>query len=133
MTDVRRIAYETLLAIEDGKSTNTLTKDVLAKYSYLDAQSRAFLKRLIEGVTERRISLDYVLDRFSTVPVGKMKKQVRTLLRMGVYQLLYMDGVDDHAAVNETVRIAKRTKAAPLSGFIAICPEVKTKSPTAIA
>ena len=55
MTDVRRIAYETLLMVEEGKGTNTLTKDVLDKYSYLDVRDRGLLKRLIEGVTERRI------------------------------------------------------------------------------
>lgn len=118
MTDVRRIAYEALLAADEKKATNSLTKDVLDKYSYLDIRDRRLLKRLIEGVTERRISIDHVLDQFSTVKVRKMKKQVRTLLRMGVYQLLYMDKVDDHAAVFETVRIAKKTKASALSGFI---------------
>ena len=118
MTDARRIAYEALLLAEEGERTNTLTKDVLDKYSYLDPRDRALIKRLIEGVTERRISIDHVLNQVSSVPVSKMKKQVRTLLRMGVYQLFYMDKIDDHAAVFETVRIAKKTKAAPYSGFI---------------
>lgn len=118
MTDVRRIAYETLLMVEEGKGTNTLTKDVLDKYSYLDVRDRGLLKRLIEGVTERRISIDHVLDQFSTVKVKKMKKQVRTLLRMGVYQLLYMDKMEDHAAIFETVRIAKKMKGAAMSGFV---------------
>ena len=114
-TDVRRIAYEALLAGEDEKIR---TVDVLDKYSYLDRQDRSFLKRLIEGTIERRITIDHVLDLYSKVPVVKMKKQVRTLLRMGTYQLLYMDSVKDHAAVDETVRIAKKTGVSGLSGFI---------------
>ena len=102
MTDTRAIAYEALLIAEDGGS-NTLTKDVLDKYSYLDKQSRSFLKKIIEGVTERRITLDHVIDCYSKISTKKMKKQIRVLLRMGTYQLLFMDGVAEFAAVNETV------------------------------
>ncbi len=118
MTDTRKIAYEALLLTDDGKYRNDLTKELLAKYSYLEKQDRSFLKRLIEGVIERRITLDHVLDIYSSVPVKKMKKQVRTLLRMGTYQLLFMDGVTDFAAVSETVSIAKKTNVRALSGFI---------------
>ena len=118
MTDVRYIAYSALLKIEEGGAPNSFVKDVLDKHSYLESTDRAFLKRLIEGTVERRILIDYVLDMYSTVPVKKMKKQVRTILRMGVCQLLYMDGVADHAAVSETVRIAKKTGVRGLSGFI---------------
>ncbi|MBO4904011.1 MAG: 16S rRNA (cytosine(967)-C(5))-methyltransferase RsmB [Lachnospiraceae bacterium] len=117
MTDVRAVAYEALLAAEDGRSI-TLTKDVLDKYSYLDRQSRSFLKILIEGVTERRITLDYVIDCYSKISTSKMKKQIRVLLRMGTYQLLYMDGVAQFAAVNETVRLTRKTGLSALSGFV---------------
>ena len=118
MTDVRRIAYEALLLAEDGKSIPTLSKDVLDKYSYLSKTDRSFIKRLIEGTIERRITLDHVLDLYSKVPSRKMKKQIRTLLRMGTYQLLYMDTVTDFAAVDETVKIAKKTGFYNLSGFV---------------
>ncbi len=103
---------------ESPSPAGDLTKAVLDKHSYLESSERAFLKRLIEGTVERRISIDYVLNIYSSLPVSKMKKEVRTLLRMGVCQLLYMNGVKDHAAVSETVRIAKMTKVKQLSGFI---------------
>lgn len=118
MTDIRRIAYEALLLAEDDKSIRTLSKDVLDKYSYLSKTDRSFIKRLIEGTIERRITLDHVLDLYSKVPSRKMKKQIRTLLRMGTYQLLYMDGVTDFAAVDETVKITKKTGLYNLSGFV---------------
>ena len=111
------IAYEALLNADyDGKLTPR-TKDILDKYSYLEKADRSFLKRLIEGTIERMITIDYVLDLYSKVPVRKMKKQVRWLLRMGVCQLLYMD-VADFAAVNETVKIAKKKGFNFLSGFV---------------
>lgn len=117
MTDTRAIAYEALLAYEDGGS-NTVTKDVLDKYSYLDKQSRSFLKKIIEGVTERRITLDHVIDCYSKISTKKMKKQIRVLLRMGTYQLLFMDGVAEFAAVNETVALVRKTALRNLSGFV---------------
>lgn len=118
MTDVRYIAYETLLLADTDGAGNSLTKDVLDKYSYLDKKDRSFLKRLIEGTTERRISIDYVLDLYSSVRTAKMKKQVKTVLRMGVYQLLYMEGVADHAAVNESVKLIRKTPQKQLFGFV---------------
>ncbi len=117
MADIRKIAFETLLLAEDKGGINTLTKDVLDKYSYLERQDRAFLKRLIETTTERRITIDHVLGQYSSVPVLKMKKQVRTLLRMGVCQILFMD-VPDHAAVDETVKLIKKTPLRSLAGFV---------------
>ena len=117
MTDTRAIAYEALLAAEDGGS-NTLSKDVLDKYSYLDKQSRSFLKKIIEGVTERRITLDHVIDCYSKISTKKMKKQIRVLLRMGTYQLLFMDGVAQFAAVNETVALVRKSAFRNLSGFV---------------
>lgn len=118
MTDVRRIAADALLAMEEGRSASNLSGDVLDKYSYLDRRSRSFLKRLIEGTIERRITIDHVLDLYSATPVLKMKKEVRVLLRMGVYQLLFMEGVPDHAAVSETVRLIRKTPLKNLSGFV---------------
>ncbi len=116
MADVRRIAYDALILPEDDHPLSS--KDVLDKYSYLDSQDRSFLKRLIEGVTERRITLDYVIGLYSSVPVRDMKKQIRTLLRLGTCQLLYMDKVAQFAAVNETVRIARKIGFGSLSGFV---------------
>lgn len=118
MTDVRQIAFEALLDSEEGKYDSVIISDVLDKYSYLPRQDRGFLKRLIEGVIERKITLDYVLDLYSSIPSVKMKKKIRTLLRMGTFQLLYMDTVADHAAVNETVKLAKKTCPKQLTGFV---------------
>ena len=117
MTDVRTIAYEALLDTENSDFGLAGTKAILDKYSYLEKNDRGFIKLLIEGTIERRITIDYVLDLYSKVPVSKMKKQIRTLLRMGTYQILYTD-VADFAVVNETVRIAKKKGFASLSGFV---------------
>ena len=118
MTDVRAVAYEALLLADESRGCRLSTGDVLDRYSYLDRADRNFLKRLIEGTIERRITIDHVLDLFSSVPVRRMKKQIRTALRMGTYQLLYMESVPDHAAVSETVGLVKKKGLSKLSGFV---------------
>ena len=113
------IIYEALLeaAKSDGLA-GEIYKDTLSKYAYLDKQQRAFIHCMLEGVTERRLTLAYVIDSVSTMPVSKLKKPVRILLEMGAYQILYMDSVPDRAAVNETVLIAKKKHLGNLAGFI---------------
>ena len=67
---------------------------------------------------ERQITLDYVLGCFSKTPVKKMKPLIRCLMRIGVYQILYMEGVPDSAACNEAVKLAKKRGFSTLSGFV---------------
>lgn len=117
--NTREIILDTLLAIEKGEQySNQLIRAVLDKYNYLDARDKAFIKRVTEGTIERQIELDYYLDHFSTVPVRKMKPLVRTLLRMSVYQLLYMDAVPDSAVCNEACKLAVKRKFGNLRGFV---------------
>lgn len=120
MINIREIAMEALLEIcEHGKLCHLVMGQVLRKYQYLEKKERAFFSRLVEGTLERRITLDYVLNLYSVkVPVKKMKPIVRTLLRMGTYQILYMDSVPDSAACNETVKLAVKKGFSGLKGFI---------------
>ena len=117
--NVRLLALETLLEAERGdRQSHLLLRDVLDKYEWLPERDRAFFMRLCEGTLEYRLQLDYVIDRFSNVPSGKQKPVIREILRMGVYQLLYMDAVPDAAAVNESVRLAGKKGFASLRGFV---------------
>ncbi len=83
----------------------------------MDKRDRAFFQRLAEGTVERQITIDYVLDRFSKVKVRKMKPVIREILRMGAYQLLYMDQVPDSAVCNEAVKLVQKRKIPQLKGF----------------
>jgi 16S rRNA (cytosine967-C5)-methyltransferase len=108
-----------LLAInEEGQYSHLVLRDVLDKYQYLSKQERAFLTRLTEGTIERQITLDCVIDAFSKTKVKKMKPLVRNLLRMSVYQLMYMDAVPDSAVCNEAVKLARKRGFSGLSGFV---------------
>ena len=94
--NVRDLALECLLSItRDGNFSHLVMQDVLTKYQYLEKQERSFLNRLVMGTIERMGEMDYVINQYSTVKVNKMKPVIRCILRMGVYQLLYMDSVPD--------------------------------------
>lgn len=118
--NIREIVLDTLLALErrETEFSNQLIKAVLDKYDYLDTRDKSFIKRVTEGSIERQIELDYYLNAFSSVPVKKMKPLIRCLLRMSVYQLLYMDAVPDSAVCNEACRLAEKRKFRNLKAFI---------------
>ena len=119
MINTRELAADMLLEIlEKDKFSHLVIRDVLQKYDYLDGRDKAFLKRLTEGTVERKLQLDYVLNQFSKVPVTKMKPFIRTLLRMSVYQLLYMEQVPDSAVCNEAVKLCKKRSFYNLQGFV---------------
>ena len=115
----REIVLDILLELERSKKfSNRLIKDVLDKYDYLDTQEKAFIKRVAEGTIETQIRLDDVLDHYSKLPVKKMKPLIRVLLRMSVYQILYMDSVPDGAACNEACKLAQKRGFHTLKGFV---------------
>lgn len=115
----REISLDILMEVleKDGFS-NAVIQNTLMKYQYMDKQSRAFLTRLCEGVIERMLELDYVIDCYSKTKTQKMKPLIRSLLRMGAYQILYMDQIPDSAACNEAVKLAEKRGFYNLKGFV---------------
>ncbi len=119
MENLRLIALETLLYMEkSGEPCNKVLKQVLDKYAYLEKRDRSFLKRLIDGTLERRLELDHVISIFSKTPVKKLRPVIREILRLSVYQILYMDSVPDRACVNEGVRLAVIKGFSSLKGYV---------------
>lgn len=117
--NTRALVLEMLLAVnEEGQYSHLVLRDVLDKYQYLSKQERAFITRLMEGTLERQITLDYVINAFSKTKVKKMKPLIRNLMRMSVYQIMYMDSVPDSAVCNEAVKLARKRGFSGLSGFV---------------
>lgn len=115
----RELVLEILTEVfENGGYSNTALHNTLMKYQYLEKQDRAFITRLSEGVIERCIEMDYVINCFSKVKVNKMKPVIRNLLRMGTYQILYMKQIPDSAACNEAVKLAGKKGFVNLKGFV---------------
>ena len=123
MTDqkvnIRAAALELLLEITGGKMySHVALRGALERYQYLAKQDRAFLTRLTEGTLERMLELDYIIDRYSRVPVKKQKPVIRCILRMSVYQLRYMDRIPASAVCNEAVKLAGKKGFGSLKGFV---------------
>ena len=117
--NARELVLEMLIEIiEKNQYSHLVLRDVLDKYQYLSKQERAFMTRLTEGTLEHLIELDYIIDSFSKTKVRKMKPMIRSILRMSVYQIKYMDSVPDSAVCNEAVKLAKRHGFGQLSGFV---------------
>jgi len=117
--NARELILDILLEIlEKGTYSHVVLSQALGKYQYLEKQDRALITRITEGTLEYLIQIDYVIGRYSTVRVSDMKPVIRTLLRMSVYQLLYLDRIPDSAVCNEAVKLAKKRHLAGLSGFV---------------
>lgn len=117
--NIREIVLDMLMELsKNGTYCHLLIRDVLKKYNYLEQRDKAFIKKVTEGVIERKIELDYVINLFSSTKVNKMKPLIREILRMSVYQILYMEQVPDSAVCNEAVKLAEKRKFYNLKGFV---------------
>ncbi|MGN1443014.1 MAG: 16S rRNA (cytosine(967)-C(5))-methyltransferase RsmB [Acutalibacteraceae bacterium] len=114
----RRLAFDILLKIEKDNAYSNLTLDACLPESGLDARDKAFVSALVYGVTERRLTIDYQLALYLDKPLKKLKPQVLIILRLGVYQLLFMDKIPDSACVNESVKLTKSCGCAYASSLV---------------
>ncbi|MCR5251000.1 MAG: 16S rRNA (cytosine(967)-C(5))-methyltransferase RsmB [Lachnospiraceae bacterium] len=118
VSESRKLALEILLEQEkSAEKAGELLRAVMDKHAWLPQRDRAFLKRLVNGCIERRITLDHVIDCHAKTKTAKMKPVLRMILRLGTYQLLYMDSVPASAAVNESVNLARSKGLSGLSSF----------------
>lgn len=119
MSQTRELALDILLDIDKKKNLSHLVlSDTLRNYQFMEKKDRAFLTRLCQGTLENQIQIDYIIDQFSKVKIHKCKPVIRAILRMGVYQLKFMDQVPDSAVCNEAVKLAKKRGFRNLTGFV---------------
>jgi len=117
--NIRELATEIFLSIDKKEEhSHILLKNVLDKYDYIPQSDKNFIKRVVEGTLEYKIKIDYVLGLFSKTPVNKMKPFIRNLMRISVYQIMYMDKVPDSAVCNEAVKLAGKRGFRGLAGFV---------------
>lgn len=117
--NIREIVFDALLCLETKElKSHLLIREVLEKYDYLDIRDKALIKRIYEGTLSFLITLDYVLDKLSKKPVSKLKPEIRVILRMSAYQILFMDKIPDNAVCDEAVKLCRR------KSFESFCPFV---------
>lgn len=104
----RQAAVISLVKIEkDGRYSNIELDTAIKKYS-LEGAEKGLYSRIVYGVLERLYSLDAIIASVSKRPLDTLDAEIRTILRTGTYQLLFLDKIPQSAAVNESVNLAKR-------------------------
>ena len=106
MAGVREIAWSVLNKCEAAGQYSNIALDSAIKRADLGDADRGLLTALVYGTLERRLTLDAAIDALASR--GDIAPDLRILLRMGIYQLAYLDRVPDHAAVNECVALAPK-------------------------
>lgn len=106
--NAREAAYTALLRYENNASYSNIELDGTIKKYGLTGVERSFFTALFYGVIERGITLDYYISKLSERDISEIDTNVLVMLRMGLYQLVYMDKVPESAAVNESVGLARR-------------------------
>ena len=104
--------------IEGGTFSDKALENALRRVQFSEKRERSLISRLVKGVTERRITLDFCIDLFSKTKTTKQKPLIKNALRLGVYQLLYMENIPASAAVNETVKLVRKHGFNSLAGFV---------------
>ncbi|HHW41486.1 MAG TPA: 16S rRNA (cytosine(967)-C(5))-methyltransferase RsmB [Syntrophomonadaceae bacterium] len=107
-----------LLAVEkEGAYANLALQKLHSKHR-MKPSDTALLTELVYGTLRWRNNLDWVINQFSKLPVDRMNYIVRNILRMGVYQLLFLERIPPSAACNESVKLAKAWGLERLAGFV---------------
>lgn len=114
----RDAAVAALLKIQEQGGYSNIVLDDMLEHTAMPDADRAFASRLLYGVTERRLTLDYLLNQTASTPVKQMEATVREILRVGAYQLVYMDKIPPFAAINEAVAQTRTFGCGRLSGFV---------------
>lgn len=97
----RSISIELLLTFDEEE-----TLDYSAA-NQLDSRERAQVREYVQNILRRKSYLDFILNEFSSIAVDEMKPLLKNILRLGLYELVFMSGTPDYASINEAVDIAK--------------------------
>lgn len=93
-------------------------RDLFRKNPYFDDRDRAFITHLVQGVLRWRLKLDWIIARYSDFSFKKIDGLTLDILRLAVYQILFLDRVPDSAAVNEAVRQSKKRRPPHVASFV---------------
>lgn len=97
----RSISVEILKDFDENRALD------YSRANKLESRDRAEVREYVQNILRRRSYLDFLIDQFSNVKIDEMKSSLKNILRLGVYDMVFMDSTPDYAAINESVEIAK--------------------------
>ena len=114
----REIAFFILYSIEKDNAYINLELKKQLKDSKLTELDKALVTELVNGVTKYKITLDYIISSFSKIKPNKISLKIRIILRLGIYQIRYLDKIPASAACNESVKLAHKNGHSASAGFV---------------
>ena len=120
MDKPREIALKTLVSIEQEKSYSNIILNIMIKENskILSEKDKAFISELVYGIISMKLTLDEIIKKYSNIKIKKISIWILNVLRMGTYQIIFLDKVPKSAAVNESVNLAKRYGHKASSNFV---------------
>ena len=122
MDNPRKLAFSSLVKADALSSYSNLEINTVISRSDMTRKNAALYTALYMGVTEKLITLDYVISKYSSIKTEKLDIETKNALRLGLYQMMFMDKIPEYSAVSETVNLCpKKSKGfvnAVLRSFI---------------
>ncbi|MCI0764607.1 16S rRNA (cytosine(967)-C(5))-methyltransferase RsmB [Bacillus sp. TL12] len=113
--NVRELALDGLMQVEKSGAYSNLLLNNLIEKSQIDRKDVGLLTEIVYGTIQRRDTLDYYLQPFLR---KKVEAWVKVLLRLSLYQMIYLDRVPERAVIHEAVEIAKRRGHKGIAGMV---------------
>jgi 16S rRNA (cytosine967-C5)-methyltransferase len=115
LAPARTAAFAALLAIERGAWS---AEALASKSIHLDSRDAGLASDIVFGTLRHQGEIDALIDKYSKRPAARLDEAVRLAIRMGLYQIRFLDRVPDHAAVNDSVELARRAGKASAAAFV---------------
>lgn len=110
MDKVREVALKTLYKIDKEKAYSNIALNEILKQNQnkLEARDIGLISEIVYGVTSRKLTLDEIIKKYSKIKINKISPWILNILRMGIYQIIFLDKIPKSAAVNESVNLSKK-------------------------
>jgi 16S rRNA (cytosine967-C5)-methyltransferase len=119
MVDARNTALKVLMTLDRERQTlDGILDDIAPRTGGLSRRDRALFNALLYGVLRWRNRLDYIITHFSNIPLKKIEPDVLNILRLGLFQIIYLDRIPDSATVNTAVELTRQIGASRAAGFV---------------
>lgn len=109
MDKARQYAFLSLVKSDTSQSFSNIEINTVIERQRLTENEASLFTALYMGVLERKITLDYIISKYSKIPLEKIDVETVNALRLGLYQLVYMDRIPDYSAIDESVKLAKKS------------------------
>lgn len=114
----REAALKILYDIEKNKAYSNISINKHLEAGNFSSLDRGFITELVYGTLKWKLTLDYIIGKFSTVKIKKLSPFILNILRLGVYQIVFAHRIPHSAACNESVKLAKRYGHSASSGYV---------------